>query len=307
MRRLIVRDGAVAVLGPSLSIVALQADPVANTLRTPVVAVSNTANGIVGKCAYPCAWIWRDSLGEAVAVPANVDAYVRAANPSTAAVLATDNDVLGADEAQIATSSFVSDGVRVVANVRIPPLYVDSDTIDPFVAKAIKGKPKVLFLGSSSGSIVAQMIRSARADGYTGAILGGNTMNSLTTTHAAGVPGAGARSGAAWYAANDFPANVAFMTAYARAYGKDADQFAAQAYTGVEILAAALAASPPAPGEPAASVRAGIQAELKNVALTTPLGPFRFTANHDVEQIVWILAMNGRGGHDLADFCNPGC
>ena len=43
------------------------------------------------------------------------------------------------------------------------------------------------------------------------------------------------------------------------------------------------------------------------VALTTPLGPFRFTAGHDVDQIVWIQEMDGKGASHLVGFCNPRC
>ena len=40
---------------------------------------------------------------------------------------------------------------------------------------------------------------------------------------------------------------------------------------------------------------------------TTPLGPFRFTADHDVSQIVWILSVTKTGGPRLVGFCNPTC
>jgi hypothetical protein len=56
-----------------------------------------------------------------------------------------------------------------------------------------------------------------------------------------------------------------------------------------------------------AAQRQALQDALGDVALTTALGPFRFTNDHDVSQIVWVLAMNGRGGHDLVGFCSPGC
>src|SRR5471030_2047684 len=100
MRQLIQKDDAIAILGPTLSLVAVAADPIADSLKTPVVAISNTANGIVGKCAYPCTWIWRDSLGESIAVPANISEYTVEAHPSSAAILYASGDVLGSDEAE---------------------------------------------------------------------------------------------------------------------------------------------------------------------------------------------------------------
>jgi len=53
--------------------------------------------------------------------------------------------------------------------------------------------------------------------------------------------------------------------------------------------------------------RAAIQKGLAKVALTTPLGPFRFTRDHDVDQIVWLLESNGEDAHDLVQFCDPTC
>ncbi|MBK8294375.1 MAG: ABC transporter substrate-binding protein [Solirubrobacterales bacterium] len=71
----LVKDDMLAVLGPTFSNAAAEADPVANTAKTPVLAVSNTGPGIVGDCPYPCDYIFRNSLGEAEAIPANIGEY----------------------------------------------------------------------------------------------------------------------------------------------------------------------------------------------------------------------------------------
>jgi branched-chain amino acid transport system substrate-binding protein len=304
MRRLIRQDGVVAIIGPTLSDVAVTADPVANRLQTPVLAVSNTKRGIVGNCPYPCSWIWRDSLGEAVAVPANVSDYALHFHPSTAVVLHTADDVLGSDEAAIARSSFAANRIRVVANITLPR----TGSVSAGVRRAIAAKPDVIFVASTFGAVAAQAIKEARATGFEGAFLGSNTMNSAATTRAAGAAGKGTRSGAAWYPGNDFPANADFVAAYRQAYREAPDQFAAQAYVGVQILVTAMSSAKL--GVSTASIaaqRQALQDALGDVALTTALGPFRFTNDHDVSQIVWVLAMNGRGGHDLVGFCSPGC
>jgi branched-chain amino acid transport system substrate-binding protein len=304
MRRLIQSDHAVAVLGPTLSLVAVSADPVADRLQTPVVAVSNTAEGIVGTCAYDCTWIWRDSLGEETAVPANIDEYVLEQHPSTAAILYVADDKLGVEEGRIAASSFSEAGVRVVANAELPA----TGSVDAVVAAALRRHPQVIFVGASFGQRAADTMKAARTAGFKGAFLGGNTLNSETTAQLAAPQGAGARSGAAWYAGNDFPANRDFITSYRQTYGEAPDQFAAQAFVGVEIVADALRRGHVATSSASlADRRAALQKALRDVALTTPLGPFRFTRDHDVEQIVWVLAMTADGGHELAGFCNPSC
>ncbi len=303
MRALIASRRVVAVLGPTLSLVAVRADPVANALHTPVLAVSNTVDHIVGDCAYPCTWIWRDSLGERVAVRANVADYVRVSHPGTAVTVQTAGDVLGTDDVDHAVAAFRANGVRVLGGLKITP----SRTSPAEVRAALAKRPDVLFVGTSFGAFAAEVMAAARKDGFTGAILGGNTFNSRQTLRLAGRAGLGARSGAAWWSGNDFPANGRFVTAYQQAYGAPPDQFAAQAYVGVEILADALHRAGLA-GRDATLVdqRAALQRALGDVALTTVLGPFRFTASHDVSQIVWILAMDGQGGHRPRRLLQPG-
>ncbi len=304
MRQLIRRERPIAVLGPTLSAVAYVADPVANQLETPVIGISNTASGIVGRCRYPCSWSWRDSLGEAIAVPANITDYVLDEHPTTAAIVRAAGDLLGQQEAQLAIASFRRNGVRVVANVELPP----SGSVIPGIRRALAHRPTALFIGTVSGATAAQTIKAARAAGFRGTFLGGNVMNSDATAALAGRAGAGTRSASAWYHDNDFPANAAFVSAFTQRYGQPPDQFATQAYTGVQVVADALRRGHVVTSRGSiATQRTLLQRALPRVALLTPLGPFRFTSDHDVEQIVWILAMDGGGHHRLVGFCNPGC
>lgn len=82
-----VDSAAIAVLGPTFSNSAAEADPVANDAGMTVLAVSNTGPGIVGDCPYPCEYVFRDSLGEEDAIPANIDTLVAAEKPKTAAIV----------------------------------------------------------------------------------------------------------------------------------------------------------------------------------------------------------------------------
>jgi branched-chain amino acid transport system substrate-binding protein len=305
MRRLAEDEGVVAVVGPTLSIVAVTADRVADEEHTPVLAVSNTAAGLVGRCPYACRWVWRASVGEAVTVPANVSAYVLQEHPSTAAIIRTDPDLLGEQQAALAQDAFERRQVRVVADVRVP---VAESRLEQYVQRALLPRPDALFIGSSFSDELADLIRLARADGFTGAILGGNLLNSQTTIKLAGPAGKGARSAAAWSHDNGFPANADFVAAYRQAYKQDPDQFAAQAYAGILILAQGLERAGVADRDrPLPEQRQKLQDALAKVAVTTPLGPFRFTAGHDTDQIVWVLEMDGAGGNRLVGFCDPEC
>ncbi len=294
MASLINTGRSLAVLGPTFSNSAAQADPVANQLRTTVLAVSNTGPGIVGTCPYPCGWVFRDSLGEASALPANIGAYVDSAHPTTAAVLYPQGDAFAASTAQIAVQSFEADGVTQVSSVEIAQPGGEATA----VAQALASHPDVLMVTASSSTVAGTVIQAARAQGFTGGILGGNAFNSPATQGVAGDASVGAQSAAGWFAGASYPANRAFVDAYVRRYGEAPDQFSALAFTGVQLLAAALRHAPLT----FASLpldRAVLRLALARVHLMTVSGPFRFTPTHDVYQPVWVVAMDGHGAYTL--------
>ena len=296
-------QGVMAVLGPTFTNSALVADPIANQMGFPVLGVSNTGQGIVGNCAAPCPWSFRDSLGEATAVPANVNTYVAASHPTTAVVLYAQSDTYAQQTAAIAAAAFQSNG-NGVTNPQTIPVPTTEPALGTAVTAALASKPSVAMMIASSPTVVAAMINDARNGGYAGGILGANSFNSPSTAKAAGKNGKGAQSGAAWYSGNTTKENTSFITAYEAKYQKAPDQYAAQAYTGVLLLAAAARAAPLTFTNLAAD-RSALAGALAAVSLTTPLGRFSFTPQHDVVQPVWVLAMNGLGGYTLVKKVTP--
>ena len=109
-----------------------------------------------------------------------------------------------------------------------------------------------------------------------------------------------ARSAAAWYSGNESTVNKDFIENYEDEYGTPPDQFAAQAYTGVELLAQAIEDGKLSlePNDLAAD-RKALKTSLEGVEQETPLGDFRFTKAHDVVQPIWIVQMDGQGGFKL--------
>jgi branched-chain amino acid transport system substrate-binding protein len=294
MRSLITSENVLAVLGPTFSNSAAAADPVADTLSTTVLAVSNTGPGIVGSCAYPCTWIYRDSIGDATSIPANVGYYVKQSHPDTAVVMYPSADPFGVSTGQIAAQAFSTDGVEHVSSVTVP----DPTALSGPVQSALAAHPNVVAITASSATVAAGLIKELRAQGFKGQILGGNAFNSPTVATAAGSSGKGARSGAAWYLGNPSAVNRTFVAAYKKRYGVAPDQFSALAYTGVQLLAKA-ASSAPLQFSSTADDRLALNNALAGVRLNTPLGQFHFTADHDVDQPIWIVAMNGKGGYGL--------
>ena len=82
------------------------------------------------------------------------------------------------------------------------------------------------------------------------------------------------------------------------------NQFAAQGYTGLKILADAAKRAnltfSDLPGD-----RDKMRSAMETVNIQTPLGPFQFTSNHDVKQTVWIIEMDGAGGFKLDHEIKP--
>lgn len=291
----LITSGAVALLGPTLTNSVPSAHPVAAHAHVPMLAVSTTALNIVGSgCSYCNGWIFRDSLGEATAVPANVNAYVAGGGSHNVAVLYSNDDKFSNDDAKIFASAARSAGIDIVKTVAFPKATHDPAS---YVSEAVSAHPDAIFI-ASVGTIIAQVMTLARQQGFTGQFLGGNAFNAPAVSQAAGIAGDGARSAAAWYIGSSASANTEFVSAYRTRYHANPDQFAAQAYTGVLILANA-ASRAHLTFTDLAGDRGRIRAAMETTDIDTPLGRFRFTSDHDVRQTVWIVAMDGHGGFRL--------
>jgi len=292
-QRLIQQSHAVALLGPTLSNSAVAAHPIADNLRTPMLAVSTTGLHIVGSCPYRCTYIFRDSLGEATAIPANIKTYAAAAHPKTAVLLYPNDDKFSADGAAVVQQSVGASGIRLLGVIQFTKAEAD---LSPYVTQAVQKHPDVIFI-TSLGAIPSKIMIEARQQGFKGRFLGGNGFNTAAVSKAAGAAGTGAQSASGYYLGNQFQTNAQFVNAYRQRYGVAPDQFAAQAYAGVLILADALHRAGLTGG--LAKERDAVRTALETTSIETPLGPFRFTPAHDVSQTIWIIAMDGRGGFKL--------
>jgi branched-chain amino acid transport system substrate-binding protein len=84
--------------------------------------------------------------------------------------------------------------------------------------------------------------------------------------------------GSAWSAANPSPRNQQFIQSYRTRFNAEPDQFAAQAYTGVYVLAMALKDA-----HTASDPRALRDALARLQKVDTPLGAFSFTDGRDAD------------------------
>ncbi|GAC1528507.1 MAG: ABC transporter substrate-binding protein [Acidimicrobiales bacterium] len=300
-QRLIQEDNATAILGPTLSNSAVAAHPIAASAHTPMLAVSTTGFNIVGPgCTYCAGWIFRDSLGEQDAIPANIKAYADKAHPKTAALLYPNDDKFSADGAQVVKDNASKFGIELKAAIQFTKAETD---LTPYVTQAVSSKPDVIFI-TSLGGIPAKIMKAARQQGFTGQFLGGNGFNTAAVSTQAGADGKGAQSASGWFIGNTFPSNADYVSAYKAKYNADPDQFSAQAYSGVLILVDA-AKRAHLSFTDIAGDRTKLRSALETTDIETPLGKFSFTKDHDVHQTIWIIAMNGSGGFDLVTKVDP--
>jgi branched-chain amino acid transport system substrate-binding protein len=147
-------------------------------------------------------------------------------------------------------------------------------------------RPDILVV-SALAENAAAIVQQARQLGWSGPILGGNGFNSPAFIKNAGPAAEGVLVGTAWNSASPAPANQRFKQEMA-ARGFTADQFAAQAYTGVLVLAEAMKLAGGKTGRE--DVEAGL-ARVKN--LETPLGPFSFTPARDGDHEPAVQVVKG--------------
>lgn len=297
-QKLIQSEQDLALLGPTLSNSAVAVHPLAESLRTPILAVSTTGIHIVPDCNFPatapCKYVFRDSLGEETAIPTNIKSYAEDAKPKTGVLLVAQDDKFSSDGGTIVQNTVAQYNINLLATIKFNKGEAD---LSPYVTQAVQKKPDVIFI-TSLGAIPAKIMTEARKQGWQGQFLGGNGFNTATVSKQAGADGKGARSASAWYIGNTFASNKDFVDAYKAEYSKDPDQFAAQGYAAIKILADA-AKRANLTFTDLAGDRDKLRTAMESVNIQTPLGPFQFTSSHDVKQTVWVIAMDGVGGFTL--------
>jgi branched-chain amino acid transport system substrate-binding protein len=269
-QKFINRDKVSAIIGPTLSNTASAADPLAQQAQVPVLAISNTAaTGITDIGNY----IWRDSLTEAQVIPGAFRKAKEKLGFKTAGVLYGNDDVFTKAGYDVMQKALADLGVKVLGTQTFAK--PDRDYNAQLTA-LFSQKPDVLVvsaLADNAAAIVAQ----ARQLGWTGSILGGNGFNSPAFIKNAGPAAEGVLVGTSWNSASKAPANQRFLDAMKKG-GANPDQFSAQAYTGVYVLAEAIRAAGGKAG------REDIEAALAKVhGLDTPLGKFSFTPSRDAQ------------------------
>ncbi len=280
-QKFINQDKVAAIIGPTLSNTAVAADPVAQTARVPVLATSNTGTGITTIGNY----IFRDSLAEADVVPQTIKAAINTLHFTKAAVLYANDDAFSADGYQAFKKALDDNRIQIVDT---ETFSTNDKDFSAQLTKARDAKPDVLVVEALLNPAVGLTVQARRL-GINLPIVGGNGFNSPAFIQQAGKSGEGVIVGAAWNSAEPNAKSQAFIAAYKAKFNAEPDQFAAQAYAGVYLLAEAIKNAD-------STEHAAIRDNLAKIHdFDTVLGKFSFTSGRDASHPAVIqIVKNGQ-------------
>jgi branched-chain amino acid transport system substrate-binding protein len=267
-QRFINRDKVAAIIGPTLSNTATAADPLAQAAKVPVVAVSNTApKGITDIGDH----IWRVSLTELQVITPALERIQKKLGFKKAGVLYGNDDAFTQAGYNVMKAALDKLGIEIVGT----QTFAKPDRDYNAQLTALKALNPDVLMVSALAENAAGIVTQARQLGWNVTIMGGNGFNSPAFIKNAGPTAEGVYVGTAWNKVSQDPANQKFLEVM-KARGVDPDQFCAQAYTGVLVVAKAVENAGMKGG------REDINAGLKKVKdLATPLGKFSFLDNRD--------------------------
>jgi branched-chain amino acid transport system substrate-binding protein len=281
-RKLIGRDRVVALIGPTLSNEMFAMGPVANGRGIPTIGTSTTANGITDIGPF----IFRTALPEADVIPVTMRKAV-ARGARTIALLYANDDAFSKSGFVVMQDAAGRAGLRILA----AESFGSKDTDFSAQLTKIKAlKPDAVGI-SALVEPISGVLLQARQLGFGAETLfvGGNGANSPKLAQIAAAAAEGLLVGSPWFVAKPDPVNRAFVSAFQTRYGKPPDQFAAQAYDTLFILAAAI-------DRAGAADSARIRDALTRTDSTGVMGPFRFTEHRDPASTEGVVVLEMHDG-----------
>ena len=165
----------------------------------------------------------------------------------------------------------------------------------------IKGaNPDVILAGALAPEAVLILTQARQLDiPASVTFIGGNGFNSPAVIAGAGKAAEGAIEGTAWFANGKGTLNQRFIAAYKAAYGKAPDQFAAQAFDGVNMLAAGIEKANTTSDRKA--LRDALATLTGVPVVTGASGTFSFTATRDAGELGTVqIIRNGQFAQYIA-------
>jgi branched-chain amino acid transport system substrate-binding protein len=278
-QKLINSDQVVAILGPTLSTEMKVVGPEADASGVPIMGTSNTAQGIpqIGK------FVFRNSIPESQAIPASVGKAVKKYKIRKVALLYGNDDVF--TKSGFDTMKEVSEKMHLAILAEETFQKGQAD----YKAQLTKIKslaPDAIFCSAlyEEGAVI---LSQARKMGIRVPFVGGNGFNSPKVIEIAKDAAEGLIVATPWFGDKDDPKVKAFVARYTKSYGKKPDQFAAQAYDGLYVMAEAFRRAGKSDRKAVRDALAGIR-NYDGV-----LGRFSFTEEGDVSMEPTVLEVRG--------------
>jgi branched-chain amino acid transport system substrate-binding protein len=281
-RKLIGRDKVPMILGPTLSNEMFAVGPVVNERKIPIIGTSTTATGITA--IGP--WVFRTAMPESDVIPVTLKTARDRLGIKKVVVMYANDDAFTKSAYDVMKDSLTKLGVETLAT----ETFSGKDT--DFTAQLTKAKnlnPDAIVV-SGHVDAASGIILQGRQLGIDKKVrfIGGNGFNSPKLAEIAGAAADGTLVGSPWFIAKKDEVNQKFVKAYHAKYGDEPDQFAAQAYDTMYLVAKAINA---AGGTDPEKLREALQS-TKNHGV---MGPFSFTEGRDPADAsgVVVLEMNG--------------
>jgi branched-chain amino acid transport system substrate-binding protein len=231
-KKLIFQEKVLMVFGPTLSNSAFAADPIANAAKTVAFGTSNTADGITAMGPFT----YRNSVMEADVLPVTVRAAVKHFGIKKVAVIYGNDDAFTKSGYDVFKATLAQQNIPVTDT----EAYAKGDVDFKAQLTKIKATNPDAIVCSCLAEEAANIILQTRTLGMKQPFIGGNGLNSPKLFEIAKDAGENTIMGSPWSPENLTPANKAFISAFKARFKTDPDQFAAQAYDAVYVVAAAL-------------------------------------------------------------------
>jgi branched-chain amino acid transport system substrate-binding protein len=229
------RDKVVAIIGPSTSQQAFAADPIAERAKVPVLAPSNTAQGIpqigkyIARVSAPVKIVAPNAVKQALKIEPKI---------KKVAVFYAQNDAYSKSETEVFQEVVKAEKLDLVTVQKFQTTDTDFQSQ---ATNAINLKPDLIIisgLAADGGNLIKQL----RELGYQGLIIGGNGLNTSNLFPICQKLCDGTIIAQSYSPELNNPINQKFREIYQAQNKKDPPQFSAQAFTGIQVIVEALQA-----------------------------------------------------------------
>ena len=232
VNKLVHKDNVIAIIGPTLSGEMFAVGPIASQAGVPIMGTSTTAEGIteIGDTVF------RNSLPESLAIPHAVKKAKETFKLKKVAVMYSNNNDWAVSGFKTFEQSMKANNIEAIAI----ETFADKDTdFSAQLTKIAALKPDAVMV-SGLYQEAALIMKKAREIGITVPFVGNNGFNSPQLIKSAGKAADGAIVASPWFPGKDDAKVKKFVAAYKAKYNREPDQFAAQAYDALHIMASAL-------------------------------------------------------------------